>query len=337
MATDLAKYTLRFFKDMGLNSDGLIKQPLPGDGSKRLFERISLPESGHSFIFMANPPIDGNSQKENLAYAMIGKHLHAHRIPVPEIYRYNLDQGWFIMEDLGNTSLQDAVSETDDPVPVYKEVLENLFRLQVVGAEDFNKEWCYQTQTYDRAVMRQFESNYFKDAFLCHYLGLKNVWPELDSAFDYLAEMASLADSGLLLHRDFQSRNILVSKRGIGIIDWQGARLGPQGYDLASLLIDPYVQLSFQQKDQLFRFYSALIREHNMGSIESFAKSYPYLALQRNLQILGAFSYLTKTMKKTHFEVFIPNALLTLTELLHSIPDPELSSLVLLVDSIRLP
>jgi aminoglycoside/choline kinase family phosphotransferase len=175
--------------------------------------------------------------------------------------------------------------------------------------------------------MIKYEANYFRDAFLHLYLGLKSEWPELEVTFNHLAEMASRADSNFLLHRDFQSRNIMISDGKIGIIDWQGARLGPLGYDLASLLIDPYVDLPHQDKNTIFEQYLLLIKEHNAAWIESFKRYYPYLAIQRNLQILGAFSYLTKTMEKPYFETYIPAALRTLGDLLHEVNDTELAPL----------
>jgi hypothetical protein len=119
----------------------------------------------------------------------------------------------------------------------------------------------------------------------------------------------------------------MISDGKIGILDWQGARLGPLGYDLASLLIDPYTDLPYPDRDTIFEHYLALIKEHNAAWAESIKRYYPYLALQRNLQILGAFSYLTRTMKKPYFETYIPTALRSLRGLLREVNDPELSPL----------
>jgi len=336
MPPDLKKYILRFLKDSALGPADLDLSPLPGDGSTRVFWRISLPNAEKSFIAMANPPIHEVIRRENLAYVMIGKHLHAKNIPVPEIYQYNLDYGWFIMQDLGQTNLQDLVLAGNNPLPLYEKVLEHLFRLQIEGAGNFNVEWCCQTQTYDLIVMRQFESNYFRDAFLCRYLGLKKEWPELEGSFNHLAETASHADNQFFLHRDFQSRNIMISKGEIGIIDWQGGRLGPLGYDLASLVIDPYTKLSAQQRTDIFQSYLLLIQELHKGWTESFKRYYPYLAIQRNLQILGAFSFLTKVRKKPYFEEYIPAALNTLIELLVQVRDPEISPLRHIVNELEI-
>jgi len=142
-----------------------------------------------------------------------------------------------------------------------------------------------------------------------------------------LAETASGAEIDFFLHRDFQSRNIMVSAGKIGILDWQGGRLGPLGYDLASLLIDPYTELSPHDRNEVYRSYLLLIKEHEPGWIEPFKRYFPYLAIQRNLQILGAFSFLTKIRGKRYFEAYIPAALTTLYELLVQVKDPKLSPL----------
>ncbi|MCD6293364.1 MAG: phosphotransferase [Deltaproteobacteria bacterium] len=311
--------------------------PLPGDGSHRVFRRVGAPVSKQSFIAMSNPPKTAARERENNAYVMIARHLQQKGIPLPVIHRYNLAEGWFVMEDLGSVNLQDVVLSGKDPVPVYQRVLEHLFNLQLRGGEGFDPAWCAQTERYDRTVMRKYEAHYFRDAFLKGFLGHEKPWPGLETAFDHLAEMASRANGRFFMHRDFQSRNIMVEGERIGIIDWQGGRLGPLAYDLASLLIDPYVPLSDLQKQQIFNAYVARVKDHNPAWVGPFERDYPYLAIQRNLQILGAFSFLSKVMKKTYFEAYIPHALKTLESLIDQSGDPGLKPLGQLVSTINLP
>lgn len=241
------------------------------------------------------------------------------------------------MEDMGDSSLQDTVSLQKSRIPFYEEVIEILFRLQTKGSEGFETEWCYQTERYDQFVMRRYEADYFRDAFLCNYLGLKKDWPELEAPFNYLAATASRADNQFFLHRDFQSRNIMVSNKKIGILDWQGGRLGPLAYDLASLLIDPYTELSAQERGQLYECYLLLLKKYNSQLLDPFKSHFPYLAIQRNLQILGAFSYLSKVQRRPHFEAYISPALKSLQTLLDEIKDPKLSPLVDVLNSLPPP
>ena len=136
------------------------------------------------------------------------------------------------------------------------------------------------------------------------------------------------------LHRDFQSRNIMIAGKKIGILDWQGGRLGPLAYDLASLLIDPYTNLPVPEKEEIYNAYHQLLRRERPQGLASFEKSFPYLAIQRNLQILGAFSFLSRVRGKTYFEDYIPGALQSLRHLLEEVKDGNLSSLRDLVSSL---
>ncbi len=323
----ITEFIRAFLKSIGLPTKKLECRLLPGDGSRRLFWRILLPKSGTSFIAMENAPTDAISRRENLAYLRIGMHLFKKDLPVPEIHQFDLANGWFIMEDMGDRSLKEVVSSQKSRVPLYEKVAEILFRLQIEGSQAFDTEWCYQTQTYDHFVMRRYEADYFRDAFLCNYLGLKKDWPELEDPFNHLAETASMADSHFFLHRDFQAKNIMVADDKIGILDWQGGRLGPLPYDLASLLIDPYTELSVDEKNQIYQHYLQVLGDYQSGWKGPFEKYFPYLAIQRNLQILGAFSYLSKVMGKNYFEAYISPALKSLHGLLGELGDPKLNPL----------
>jgi aminoglycoside/choline kinase family phosphotransferase len=301
---------------------------LPADGSKRVFYRLS--DNQDSFIIMVNPPLEKNAEKENASYLKIGQHLLSKGIPVACIYRYDLENGWFIMEDLGINNLQEIALRADDRMSIYKRVIELLVRIQLEGRQDFDPEWCCHTKRYDKFVMEKFESDYFLTYFLKGFLGLKEDLSKLQDSFRHLAEHASYADNNFFLYRDFQSRNLIINKEKIGLVDWQGARLGPLQYDLASLLIDPYVGLEKLERRLLYEYYLGLIEKRLPGISDSFRKYYPYLAIQRNLQILGAFSYLSTIQGKKWFLAYIPPASRSLERLLKDLDDPALYPLLCL-------
>lgn len=323
----IRRIAARYFGEKGPFSPDLSIQDLGADGSSRLFFRIGGGGQARSVIIMLNPPVSQTATRENLAYLHIGMHLFSKAIPVPEIHLWDLDEGWFVMEDLGPTSLQDWVSRGEDPLPIYERVIQALFRLQIEGSRGFDPAWCWQTRRYDRIVMRQLEADYFSGMFLSRYMGLKASWPELEGPFEAIFQAASIGGSGFLMHRDFQSRNIMVAGGHVGFVDWQGARLGPMGYDLASLLLDPYAHLPRPLQSRLYQAYMSLVREDNPDWAGSLEQSFPYLAIQRNLQILGAFSFLSKVKGKTRFEAYIPRAVETLAERLHDLRDPALIAL----------
>lgn len=324
-----------FLDDMDVSPDRVQIQTLVGDGSTRIFHRI-IPENPNlpSFIAMSNTPTNIQLKKENVAYLMIGNHLFHKGLPIPQIHRFDLSNGWFILEDVGSRHFQEEIVRHHDRIALYEKVLEVLFLLQIKGAQGFNTEWCWQTETYDVTVMRRYEANYFRDAFLHSYLGMSEDRTHLEGAFDHLVSMASMADNHHFLHRDFQSRNIMMSGHRISIIDWQGSRLGPLAYDLASLLIDPYVDLHEYERDQIYQLYLLLLKDHQPSWLKPFEKYFPYLAIQRNLQILGAFAYLSKVQKKTYFKAYIPSALKSLRHLLERCNDKPLSTLRELVVSL---
>ncbi|MBW1801748.1 MAG: phosphotransferase [Deltaproteobacteria bacterium] len=325
-APDLIRWATSFFHQQGLLEKDHSFQKLAGDGSDRIFWRVR-PESGtKSVIVMQNSPVNAFSRKENNAYLMIGRHLHDKALPVPEIYRYDLDRGWFILEDLGDRSLQETI---DSPrIPLYREVLEILIRMQIEGSQGFDTRWTCQTTIYDHTVMRQYECHYFRDAFLSGYMGMNADRPGLDAAFDRLIGCAGSAENRFFLHRDFQSRNIMIRDGKAGIIDWQGGRLGPLAYDVASLLIDPYTALTPDEKTQLYNHYQGLLRDVRPRHADNFEKYFPYLAILRNLQILGAFSFLSRVKGKPFFEPFIAPSLQSLHDLLDELRDPALGALL---------
>ncbi|TET99247.1 MAG: hypothetical protein E3J23_05260 [Candidatus Stahlbacteria bacterium] len=319
---NLKEFVKSYIDDTYVDNKEFNWERLPGDGSKRIFYRLSN-EQG-SFIVMDNPPVEGNAEKENISYLKIGKHLFSKGITVACIYRYDLEHGWFIMEDLGQKNLQEIAISSSDRINLYKRVIELLIKIQLEGKEDFNPEWCYHTKRYDRFIMERFESDYFLTYFLKGLLGLKEGLSGLQGSFKHLSDQASFADNDFFLHRDFQSRNLIIKGDKIGVVDWQGGRLGPLQYDLASLLIDPYVGLKKEEIIFLYDYYLKLLEKRLPGISGSFTKYYHYLAIQRNLQILGAFSYLSKIQGKDGFLSYISPALRSLEGLLEKLDDHKL-------------
>ena len=142
MNSHLKKAIVEFLKQRYQAKEDLSFERLPGDGSRRIFWRITTERPDISLIAMANPPADDAARRENLAYLRIGRHLRSKGASLPEIYRHDLEKGWFIMEDMGHTNLQDVVSSGDDPLPMYEKVLDHLFQLQIEGAAGFDPAWC---------------------------------------------------------------------------------------------------------------------------------------------------------------------------------------------------
>jgi aminoglycoside/choline kinase family phosphotransferase len=213
--------------------------------------------------------------------------------------------------------MQRLVQRTVDPEAVldhYRKIIDLLITLSLEGARGFEPEFTYQTPRYDRELILERESRYFVEAFLNNYLGLTVDFQALESEFETLAKKALEHPYTGLLHRDFQSRNILVKNQNYYFIDFQGARLGPLPYDLASLLIDPYVELSQSLQEGLVKYAMERLADRMPVDEDEFLNAYKYCAINRNLQILGAFAFLSKVKGKKDFEAYIPPALASMKQ-----------------------
>ena len=105
------------------------------------------------------------------------------------------------------------------------------------------------------------------------------------------------------------------------MVDFQSARFGPAQYDVAAMAIDPYVSLDNEIRKRILHAYLSRLEESGLMSVEAFMSGYPIIALHRNLQILGAFSFLGHGKKKPFFLQWIPGALTSLNDLLESRPE----------------
>jgi aminoglycoside/choline kinase family phosphotransferase len=284
-------------------------QMLAGDGSDRRFFRL-LGSPTVILLFHPSPP-GGEEVNENDSYYFIGRHLRAQGAPAPEIYAYCREEFWMLLEDLGDISLEATVKRQPAEGQLrfwYRQALELLVDMQLKGAQGFEPAWCFDTPTVHRPFLWERECGYFVRAFLNGYLGQKTTLEDLAPDLERVLTGALAPSPYYFLHRDLPSRNLLIKNGRLRIIDFQGGRLGPLGYDVASLLIDPYVNLQPAWQDQLLEHYLDLLQARLAVDRNAFREQYYHLALCRNLQILGAFGYLTKVKGKDYFARYIPPA-----------------------------
>jgi aminoglycoside/choline kinase family phosphotransferase len=188
--------------------------------------------------------------------------------------------------------------------------------MQVRAADGFDPAWCWDTPRYDRQLMVERESGYFLRACCTDLLGLDFDRPAVAAECNLLADEAAQAPAGFFLHRDFQCRNIMLADGSVRFIDFQGGRIGPLAYDLASLLLDPYAALPEGIQEHLIGVYLRALREEIAYDPEQFRHEYLALALQRNLQIIGAFAFLSQVRRKPFFVRYLEPALASLDRLL---------------------
>ena len=271
------------------------------------------------------------------AFVNIGRHLSDRGIPVPQIYDGDTFSGYVFLEDLGNLDLQTLVQHTDNfekIIRLYQTVIHLLTDFSMFGAEQFDVSWAYQTLRYSKELILENECRYFVEAFLNTYLELEITYDDFKKEFEYVAENALQHALDGLMHRDFQSLNIMVKDDEFYFIDFQGSRLGPIQYDLASLLIDPYVQLPPDIQAQLLQYGVEKLKTDINLNTDNFRRCYRYCRLTRNLQILGAFGYLSRVKAKSQFEQYIPPAVETLRRNLKKHEQKTLPMLNALMDTI---
>ena len=311
------------------------REHLKGDGSDRQWYRLSMDR--RSIILVDHGIRSSARVNEADAFVNIGRHLNDRDLPAPRIYDGDTFAGYAFVEDLGSLDLQTAVQQAENHhqiIGLYRTVIQHLIKFSASGAERFDTAWTYQTTTYSKALILEKECRYFVDAFLNTYLGLETMYEDFAKEFEFLAEKALEHACLGLMHRDFQSRNIMIKNDKFYFIDFQASRMGPIQYDLAALLIDPYVQLPQKIQDQLLEYCVARLQADLDLNAEHFRRCYRYCRLTRNLQILGAFGYLSRIKKKAHFEKYIPAALGTLEKTLSDEVGREFPELKQIVEKI---
>jgi aminoglycoside/choline kinase family phosphotransferase/dTDP-glucose pyrophosphorylase len=289
-------------------------QRLTGDGSDRGWFRLT---DGQYRLILVNHGITTTLPgSEVSAFVRIGSHLHACGLPVPRIHAQDGFSGLVFLEDLGDCHLQQMVKQaTDDSLieTLYRKIIDTWVGLTVSAAAGFDPGWTCQSPAYDIPLILDKECRYFVDAFLNGYLELAVVYDELAAEFEHLAHCVIGHGFTGLIHRDFQSRNIMIQDGRHYLIDFQGARTGPIQYDLASLLIDPYAGLNQDLQQRLLLYATEQVAERLKSDPDQFIKGYRYCAVTRNLQMLGAFGFLSRIKQKNAFERWIPAAATMLT------------------------
>jgi len=269
------------------------------------------------------------------SFINIGQHLFKKEIPVPEIFHSDSFSGQVYVQDLGDINLQAVVQKETDNKEIlrrYQQVINQALRMSINGAESFDTSWTFQTKEYDTQLILDKECRYFVDAFLNNYLNADLAYTDLEAEFVCLADLALENAVTGFMHRDLQSRNIMISGDRIFFIDFQGARLGPIQYDLASLLTDPYVNLDNSTQEILTDYSADRLGQMIPIDKPKFISGYRYCSITRILQSLGAFAFLSKVKDKSFFEQFIPIALNNLYNLLQS---PKINQFHVLTQTVK--
>jgi aminoglycoside/choline kinase family phosphotransferase len=293
--------------------------PLEGDGSSR--QMFRLIGRGHETAI----GVFGPDREENRAFLSYSSAFRKAGLSVPEIYAADEEQGIYLEEDLGDTTLFDAlaaarVHEAGEFPPsmfaLYRRVVEELPRIQVEGGRAIDYSVAYPRAAFDRQSIL-WDLNYFK----YHFLKLAQIpfnEAALEKDFKKFTSFLLKANREHFLYRDFQSRNIMLRDGEPWFIDYQGGRKGALQYDIASLLYDAKAALPDEVREQLLTHYLGGLSKFVEVDETLFRQHYRGYVLVRILQAMGAYGYRGFFERKIRFLQSVPPAISNIERLLGS-------------------
>ena len=299
----------RYIEDSGLAGTNPRVVPLTGDASDRRYFRV-IPADGPSIVLALHAgPIDF----ANLPFARVAELFQSIPLPVPAILGHSDELGILALQDLGDVTLQahlGAASATEHAA-LYREGVSLVEQLQRRGADLVADRYPPYRIAFDVEKLT-WELEFFATYFVQGYRGVALGAAEraaLSAEWSAIVEELA-AEPRVLCHRDYHSRNLMLRDGSLYIIDFQDARMGPDTYDLVSLLRDSYVDITDRDLDELIAYFLALKRsDDSRAAADEFRRRFDLMALQRNLKALGTFGYQTVTRRNTVYIQYMPRTL----------------------------
>lgn len=297
-------------------------------GSRRVYFRLA--EGLRTFIVLVSPPDDADFGR----FLRITQFYRLMDVHVPMVYCIDDAAHQVVLEDLGDRRLYDLVKEEEAKggggvLTAYRDVINVLVDLQTRCFQRHQECPDIHSRLFDTDDLL-WETGYFTAQYLEGYRGIAYP-PErkaaLEAVFRDLARQVD-AQPKSIMHRDFQSQNLMVQSGGVmRVIDYQGSRLGSVYYDLASLLLDPYVMLGDEAVMELIRYYHA--KSLNPLPFEAMLRQFLLAASQRIMQALGAYSFLSRVKGLPQFAAHIDPGERRLRWVLDRLAWPELAAIAL--------
>ena len=286
-------------KDLGFSLDSLVTAS--ADASFRRYFRALTQD--RTYIVMDAPP-----EKEPLeAFINVDQALIKQAVHAPKIYEQNLKDGFLLLEDLGNTTYLEKLTNDDSSAEtLYADAIKSLIACQAGVFQQAN----FQLENYGEAKLNE-EMELFNDWFLDRHLGLhlteeqSNIWR--DTKKDLIK--TCLEQPSVWVHRDYHSRNLMVTQsKPPGVIDFQDMVIGPISYDLASIFKDCYIRWPREQQLVWLENYRRQAEKKLNLSIEptQLVRWYDLTGLQRHLKVLGIFCRLYYRDGKSNYLSDLP-------------------------------
>jgi len=299
-------------------------RPASSDASFRRYFRAWL--DGTSYIVMDAPP----PYEDVRPFIDISRLMRGTGIQAPAIHAQDTQHGFLLLDDFGSHCYLDKL-DAESADALYGDAMTSLTRLQ----RGVDVDSCH-LPPYDETLLRA-EMNHFRDWFLTRLLGIELYHSEitlLEKTWALLID-AALEQPRVCVHRDFHSRNLMVTEReNPGVLDFQDAVIGPITYDLVSLLRDCYIAWPQHRVDGWVRDYHLRLIEAGLasrGEAEEFTRWFDLMGVQRHLKAIGIFSRLKLRDGKSGYLGDIPRTLSYVTTVCNRYP--ELSDFLRFVQS----
>ena len=288
------------------------------DASFRTYYRLS--KDDETYVLM-----DSSKLLESLApFIDMNERLSVVDVRVPRIIVKNIKLGYLILEDFGSSHYLDILNE-ENYQELYRKAIDEIVKMQRANTTSL--------PPYDKDFLL-FEMDLMQEWYFEKYLGVSLTTEQqniIKTTLDTIADVVLEQPQGVFVHRDFHSRNIMLTpKNDIGIIDFQDARVGAITYDLVSLLKDCYIEWNKEEVEKLALYYRDSV---NLDvDDETFIKWFDLMGLQRHIKVLGIFARLHLRDGKDGYLKDIP---LTLKYVIETASKyPELKDLVKLLKSV---
>lgn len=292
---------------------GLVR--LHGDASNRSYIRITQANSPSVVLAVYPEPFATDA----LPQIAVGNVFDRLGVPVPRVLGQAADLGILALEDLGDQTLEDWMSGSGrDGAPLYREAVGLIVRLQTGGATLGDRSTLPFTAAFDSAKL-VWELAFFTSEFLEGYRQVTLAPAAAETLRRELAIVAEelAAEPRVLCHRDYHSRNLMVRRGRLVVIDFQDARMGPLTYDLVSLLRDCYVDL---KPALVAAMTTCFLEAVPVGDTADFQRRFDLMSVQRHLKALGTFGHQIAVAGRPGFSAYIPRTLGYLRGTLHAYP-----------------
>jgi aminoglycoside/choline kinase family phosphotransferase len=310
MSADLDQRVAAYLDLQGLSADVLRTVLLTGDASDRRYVRVLLRGAPSIVLSVHAGPIDYATS----TFVRVAELFASMPVPVPALLHHDDALGILAQQDLGDVTLQAHLggASATERAKRYREAVGLVVRLQQRGAELASAVYPPYGVAFDHEKL-MWELEFFVRHFLLAYRGAVPDEPIREALrAEWTVMVDELAgDPRVLCHRDYHSRNLMWHEGALHVIDFQDARMGPDTYDLASLLRDSYVDLPDAAVDDLIDYYYALSRgtAATPDAGAAFRRRFDLMALQRNLKALGTFGYQTTTRGNPVYMQYVPRTL----------------------------